>query len=358
MIAAGVVAGALVLGVVGTTAGMVWALQQKHRAESADEATRLELTRSSPRTDEVRSLLHPHWSSPPVPVQGMLSELTRVLAAVRNGDLARACRPGRRGNRQQVRADPWTVAHGASRAEPSQAERYVENISRRNTGIALVSARKSPGGINAEPRPAPSDRGNGTTQNQQIGERCRQPATAGHERKRGLTVSILLVVPSVLRGEGGRFVVGVDRSHQALVAARQAADIAKALGAELHIVTAVMKNDVHQVGIGSDHAVLSDVDLAEQDLHAIAAEFRGSIAVSTKAVRSNPAEALCSEADRLQASMNVIGNKRVQGVARVLGSVAGTVAKEAPCDVHTQRPVQGQSQLRRASSARSALRDP
>ena len=73
--------------------------------------------------------------------------------------------------------------------------------------------------------------------------------------------------------------------------------------------------------------------MTEQDLHAIAAEFRGSIAVSTKAVRSNPAEALCSEADRVHASMIVIGNKRVQGVARVLGSVAGTVAKEAPCDV-------------------------
>ena len=36
----------------------------------------------------------------------------------------------------------------------------------------------------------------------------------------------------------------------------------KSLGAGLHIVTAVMKDEVHQVGIGSDHAALSDVDLA------------------------------------------------------------------------------------------------
>lgn len=129
-------------------------------------------------------------------------------------------------------------------------------------------------------------------------------------------------------------VVGVDRSPQALVAARKAADIAKALGAELHIVTAVMKNEVHQVGIGSDKAVLSDVDLAEQDLQAIAAEYRCSVAVTTKAVRSSPAEALCSEADRLNASIVVVGNKRVQGVARVLGSVAGAVARDAPCDVY------------------------
>jgi nucleotide-binding universal stress UspA family protein len=129
-------------------------------------------------------------------------------------------------------------------------------------------------------------------------------------------------------------VVGVDSSPQALVAARKAADIAKALGAELHIVTAVMKNEFHELGIGSDHTVVSDIDLAEQDLRAIAAEFRSTIAVSTKALRSSPAEALCSEADRLNASMVVVGNKRVQGMARVLGSVAGAVAKDAPCDVY------------------------
>jgi nucleotide-binding universal stress UspA family protein len=129
-------------------------------------------------------------------------------------------------------------------------------------------------------------------------------------------------------------VVGVDRSPQARVAARKAAEIAKALGSELHIVTAMMKNQVHQVGIGSDHAALSDTDLAEEDLRTIAAEFRGSISVSTNVVRSSPAEALCSEAARLEASMIVVGNKRVQGVSRVLGSVAGAVAKDAPCDVY------------------------
>ena len=129
-------------------------------------------------------------------------------------------------------------------------------------------------------------------------------------------------------------VVGVDRSPHALVAARKAADLAKALGAVLHIVTAVTKNEFHDLGIGSDHTVVSDVDFAERDLDDIAAEFRGSITVSTKAVRSGPAEALCSEATRLHASMIVIGNKRVQGVARVLGSIAGAVAKEAPCDVY------------------------
>lgn len=130
------------------------------------------------------------------------------------------------------------------------------------------------------------------------------------------------------------FVVGVDQSPQSLVAARKAAEITNALGAELHIVTAIAKNELHELGIGSDHTVVSDLDLEQGHLNAIANEFRNTIAVSTSVVRASPAEALCSEADRLNASMVVIGNKRVQGVARVLGSIAGAVAKGAPCDVY------------------------
>lgn len=129
-------------------------------------------------------------------------------------------------------------------------------------------------------------------------------------------------------------VVGVDNSPQALVAARGAAELAKGLGAELHIVTAIAKNQRHELGLGSDHTFVSDLDLAEEDLKVIADGFRSIVAVSTSAVRSSPAEALCSEADRLNASMIVVGNKRVQGMARVLGSVAGAVAKDAPCDVY------------------------
>ncbi len=129
-------------------------------------------------------------------------------------------------------------------------------------------------------------------------------------------------------------VVGVDRSPQALVAARGAAELAKALGSELHIVTAIAKNERHELGIGSDHTVVSDLDLAEEDLKAIADGFRSIVALSMSAVKGSPADALCSEADRLNAAMIVVGNKRVQGMARVLGSVAGAVAKDAPCDVY------------------------
>ena len=47
----------------------------------------------------------------------------------------------------------------------------------------------------------------------------------------------------------------------------------------------------------------------------------------------SPATATCEEATRLQAQTIVVGNRRVQGVTRVLGSVAADVTKHAPCDV-------------------------
>ena len=47
----------------------------------------------------------------------------------------------------------------------------------------------------------------------------------------------------------------------------------------------------------------------------------------------DPATALCDEARRLQASIIVVGNRRVKGAARLLGAVATDVARQAPCDV-------------------------
>ena len=47
-----------------------------------------------------------------------------------------------------------------------------------------------------------------------------------------------------------------------------------------------------------------------------------------------PAEALINEAERFGARMIVVGNRRMRGIGRVLGSVANSVAHNAPCDVY------------------------
>jgi nucleotide-binding universal stress UspA family protein len=42
---------------------------------------------------------------------------------------------------------------------------------------------------------------------------------------------------------------------------------------------------------------------------------------------------LIQEAERVGATLIVVGNKNMHGIGRVLGSVANDVAHHAPCDV-------------------------
>ncbi len=97
-------------------------------------------------------------------------------------------------------------------------------------------------------------------------------------------------------------VVGVDRSDTA----RKAAETAAALAASLD---------------------------ADQFLSELARQLPNA-AITTSVGQGDPAKAICDEAERLDARLIVIGNKRVQGLARVLGSVAGDVMKHAHCDVY------------------------
>jgi nucleotide-binding universal stress UspA family protein len=146
----------------------------------------------------------------------------------------------------------------------------------------------------------------------------------------------------VLRPHGGTnpkedtmstIIVGVDRSPEAHAAAVKAARMASLYDAPLHIVTAVQKVEVQHIKSGREEWHFDSLDIATQTLEKLAAEFRSTTKVSTAVVQSDPASALCDEATRLNASVIVVGNKRVQGVSRVLGSVAGGVTKSAPCDV-------------------------
>ena len=102
----------------------------------------------------------------------------------------------------------------------------------------------------------------------------------------------------------------------------------------LHIVLAMTRNTNQQVhGGGSETWHFDSVGVAEESLKALAGELKATIPVTYAVVLKDPATALCEEAVRLEASTIVIGNKRVQGAARVLGSIAGDVAKRAPCNV-------------------------
>jgi nucleotide-binding universal stress UspA family protein len=127
-------------------------------------------------------------------------------------------------------------------------------------------------------------------------------------------------------------VVGIDRSDTAAHAAAVAAETAKALGVNLHLVTCAEKSKSVELNVGSDK--FQTDWLAEADQFLKDAARRLDYDKVTYSVGSgNPATVLCDEAKRLDARTLVVGNRRVQGVSRVLGSVAGDVLKHADCDV-------------------------
>jgi nucleotide-binding universal stress UspA family protein len=133
----------------------------------------------------------------------------------------------------------------------------------------------------------------------------------------------------------GTIIVGVDGSETALRAARAAKDLAASLGATLHVVSAFDSDRTEVFGSGSDQWIVSDADDAEKVAKGVAESIRTpDVQVTYSAARGKPAEALINEAERSGARMIVVGNRRMRGIGRVLGSVANSVAHNAPCDVY------------------------
>lgn len=132
----------------------------------------------------------------------------------------------------------------------------------------------------------------------------------------------------------GIIVVGVDGSGTAKKAAESARDLAAAMGASLHVVSAFDSDRTEVFGSGSDQWIVSDADGAENIAKTVAEALASSIKVTYSAARGRPADALIKEAERLGATMIVVGNRRMRGIGRVLGSVANSVAHNAPCDVY------------------------
>jgi nucleotide-binding universal stress UspA family protein len=131
----------------------------------------------------------------------------------------------------------------------------------------------------------------------------------------------------------GSIVVGVDRSSTARKAAERAATLAAQLGADLHIVMCAEREKGIQLNVGSDEFHSDWLGEAQQFLEELGRKV-GKGNVTTSVGEGDPAKAICAEAERLDADIIVVGNKRVHGLSRVLGSVAGDVMKHAHCDVY------------------------
>lgn len=131
-------------------------------------------------------------------------------------------------------------------------------------------------------------------------------------------------------------VVGVDGSEPAAQAALAAARLAIALDAELRVVCAYGNYEVERVNDDRD-LIFTTVEPATQVADQTIARLLNTypnLDVSAQAAGGKAADALLEVAARENAEMIVVGNKRVQGAGRILGSIASEVARKATCDLH------------------------
>ena len=129
-------------------------------------------------------------------------------------------------------------------------------------------------------------------------------------------------------------IVGVDGSPTAAKAAESAADLARAIGAKLQLVTALSSSHGRTIsGPGADEFYVDDVGDMETELRSLATSLHG-LEVDISIEHGKPADVLVEVADRLGADVIVVGNRRMHGISRLLGAVASDVAHQANCDVY------------------------
>ena len=130
-------------------------------------------------------------------------------------------------------------------------------------------------------------------------------------------------------------VVGSDGTDRSGAAVEIAAELAEGMGAALHLVTAyaVPVATMGYEGMAAVNYTESEKSL-EDALEAQAARLRTrGIEVKVHAKPGAASDVLCHVAGELGADVIVVGNRRMKGSGRLLGSVPNRVAHHAPCSV-------------------------
>ncbi|TMK65248.1 MAG: universal stress protein [Actinobacteria bacterium] len=139
----------------------------------------------------------------------------------------------------------------------------------------------------------------------------------------------------------GSIVVGTDGSETAGEAVRQATDLAKAVGAQVHVVSAFepvgnqrLREERTQVPDDMQWMVNAREDV-EATLRAAGERIgEAGVNVETYARQGDPADAILDVAEEQNADLIVVGNKGMTGAKRfLLGSVPNKVSHHAPCSV-------------------------
>ncbi|SEH10570.1 universal stress protein [Thermoleophilum album] len=136
-------------------------------------------------------------------------------------------------------------------------------------------------------------------------------------------------------------VVGTDGSATAREAVRQAAELAAALGASVHVVSAYEPIPESRLRIERQQAP-EDIEWAinpREEVNAVLDDAAALIKQKGAEVFLHPregdaADAILDVAEEVGADLIVVGNKGMTGAKRfLLGSVPNKVSHHAPCSV-------------------------
>ncbi len=139
----------------------------------------------------------------------------------------------------------------------------------------------------------------------------------------------------------GSIVVGTDGSETANEAVRQATELAKAIGANINIVSAFepvgnqrLREERQQVPEDMQWMVNEREDVEATLRDATESLQEAGVNVETYARQGDPADAILDVAEEQNADLIIVGNKGMTGAKRfLLGSVPNKVSHHAPCSV-------------------------
>jgi nucleotide-binding universal stress UspA family protein len=139
----------------------------------------------------------------------------------------------------------------------------------------------------------------------------------------------------------GSIVVGTDGSETASEAVRQTTELAKAVGASVHLVSAYepvgnqrLREEQQQVPADMEWMVNPREDVEATLRKASESLDEAGTEVSTHAREGDPADAILDVAEEQGVDLIVVGNKGMTGAKRfLLGSVPNKVSHHAPCSV-------------------------
>jgi nucleotide-binding universal stress UspA family protein len=135
-----------------------------------------------------------------------------------------------------------------------------------------------------------------------------------------------------------RIVVGTDGSSTADRAVETAANLARQLGAALHVVTAYRPSGGGMAGASGAAMAESggsslQSDAAKQIADKAVGTWGEGLSAESHAVPGQAADAVLETAQTIGADLIVVGSKGMTGARRVLGSVPNSVAHGASCAV-------------------------